>query len=325
MYSGSDELEEKAELEGELEGEEERYKEGEERVDTAQLDVPAASQKPITVSHSSSEYVTCTSEMDGSQGRQGPGDHASQREGELIASSASNRTLTTEHAQSYGTPLRLSTEHDLSYGTPLSTEHVQTSPTGRNPMEMENGLTGQLQAPPTIGSGRVHVTHPFSSQSSDSHSCKRFNNLLDKCNADESDIVRPKPRVQAPSLSLHAGGVAGFQQPVPHSGTSQQARVGAASSSGTLVSNITLGRPHNLEEDKHVHIHTSLPEVSPSPDIEGEGPREVPESLQSFLFPVSNSPMDLVTTLSRLASFTGELLMVLTPKISKTNKVRHIH
>ena len=44
--------------------------------------------------------------------------------------------------------------------------------------------------------------------------------------------------------------------------------------------------------------------------------RDDPRS--SFLFPVSNSPMDVVTMLSRLASFTGKLLKVLTPKIRKT-------
>ena len=36
---------------------------------------------------------------------------------------------------------------------------------------------------------------------------------------------------------------------------------------------------------------------------------------QAFLFPVSNSPMDIVTMLARLASFTGTLLGVLIPKL----------
>ena len=39
---------------------------------------------------------------------------------------------------------------------------------------------------------------------------------------------------------------------------------------------------------------------------------------QAFLFPVSNSPMDLVTMLVRLASFTGTLLGVLIPKLKST-------
>ena len=36
---------------------------------------------------------------------------------------------------------------------------------------------------------------------------------------------------------------------------------------------------------------------------------------QTFLFPVSNSPMDIVTMLMRLASFTGTVLTVLIPKV----------
>ena len=36
---------------------------------------------------------------------------------------------------------------------------------------------------------------------------------------------------------------------------------------------------------------------------------------RTFLFPVSNSPMDVVTMLVRLASFTGTLLSVLIPKV----------
>lgn len=39
---------------------------------------------------------------------------------------------------------------------------------------------------------------------------------------------------------------------------------------------------------------------------------------QAFLFPVSNSPMDIVTMLVRLASFTGTLLGVLIPKLKST-------
>lgn len=38
-------------------------------------------------------------------------------------------------------------------------------------------------------------------------------------------------------------------------------------------------------------------------------------SHQTFLFPVSNSPMDIVTMLMRLASFTGTILGVLIPKV----------
>ena len=41
------------------------------------------------------------------------------------------------------------------------------------------------------------------------------------------------------------------------------------------------------------------------------------ESVQNFLFPVSNSPIDIVTMLTRLACFTGSILNVLTPKLQR--------
>ena len=41
------------------------------------------------------------------------------------------------------------------------------------------------------------------------------------------------------------------------------------------------------------------------------------EGVQNFLFPVSNSPIDIVTMLTRLACFTGSILNVLTPKLQR--------
>ena len=41
--------------------------------------------------------------------------------------------------------------------------------------------------------------------------------------------------------------------------------------------------------------------------------------LEHFLFPVSNSPIDMVTMLIRLAAFTGTLLDMLTPKLKQNS------
>ena len=53
----------------------------------------------------------------------------------------------------------------------------------------------------------------------------------------------------------------------------------------------------------------------------GSGSQEVAEGtpksqeVRSYLFPVSNSPLDIITMLTRAASFTGVLLNILTPKL----------
>ena len=71
----------------------------------------------------------------------------------------------------------------------------------------------------------------------------------------------------------------------------------------------------------------SVATVTPSilqEEAVGEGMFE--DQLKSYLFPVSNSPLDLITMLSRMAHFTGELLNTLVPKssgaeFSSSNKV----
>lgn len=206
----------------------------------------------IAVSHSSSLYVSCTSEREG---------HALQP------------------AESAGSDLTSVTE---AGGTVSSSA------------ERENGSTGQLLVPPRPHSGLGQTT-PLHSTSS---ATPRFNNLLDKCNAADSDIVRSKPRVPQ--------GEEPFTKPRTGSGS-------VMSATETVSTDILVSQ--TLSGAEHLHGHTSSPEVSPSPL--GGYPMEDPGTLQSYLFPVSNSPVDLVMMLSRLASFTGELLTVLTPKIRK--------
>ena len=203
----------------------------------------------ITDSHSSSLYVSCTSEKDAFQ-----------------------------PAESAGSDLPTVTEHSEPGTVDSSTER-------------ENGSTGQLVIPPHNGLGQTTPLHSASSAT------PRFNNLLDKCNAAESDIVRPKPRVPQGEQSITK----------PRTGSGS-----VMSAAETVSTDIFVNQSLSGAEDRC--DLTSSPEVSPSPV---GGYMEGPGALQSYLFPVSNSPVDLVMMLSRLASFTGELLTVLTPKIRK--------
>ncbi len=43
------------------------------------------------------------------------------------------------------------------------------------------------------------------------------------------------------------------------------------------------------------------------------------QSFQNYFFPVSNSPVDIVTMLTRLACFTGSILNVLTPRLPRSS------
>lgn len=74
--------------------------------------------------------------------------------------------------------------------------------------------------------------------------------------------------------------------------------------------------------------HTSLEESQDTlkEGNDGEGSIEPRSSAsytagvdhRTFLFPVSNSPMDIVTMLVRLATFSGSLLSVLIPKVKSS-------
>ena len=212
--------------------------------------------------------------------------HTSQEPGQdLEGSAASSKTLTAEHAPYHSA--------------------------------MENGLTGQLQAAAHPDGHTPRTGDPTALPKA-----TRFNNLLDKCDAAESDIVKPKPR--APTTLVHPSF---HHQPEPtYPGHLQPALLPARPRTDT-VSSIDMpgppppppaARPGMGSGDIHSHLTTTTttsPELSPSPL--GDLPED-PGPLQSFLFPISNSPIDMVCMLSRLASFTGELLAVLTPKIRKT-------
>ena len=158
-----------------------------------------------------------------------------------------------------------------------------TLPSTQATLSPGNGRTGQLHPPPAPA---------------------RFNNLLDSCNADDSDTVKPKPR--GPPLAT-------VYQAAPHD--VPHIEDDPPSPASTPISSPGDGSPTKDDFHRRYHGHSPLNGMSPPLGMfpGGEG------QLQSYLFPISNSPMDLVTMLSRLASFTGELLLVLTPKIRKTS------
>lgn len=230
---------------------------------------------------------------------------------------------------------------------------AEDSRTSNASHEVENGLTGQLVQADATGNGAVPNNGGSVSQSS-SLASPKFNNLLDKCNSEESDVVRPKPQViQAPSaIRPHLGSKQNSEdsdvvRPKPqviHAPSAMRPHLGNKQNSKDsdvvrpkpqVIHAPSVVKPHPTTtakswHDDHTHLadntstatstlsvkSPSSPEITPSPS---EGYREGGGGvIQSYLFPVSNSPMDIVTMLSRLASFTGELLRVLTPKISKT-------
>ena len=80
-----------------------------------------------------------------------------------------------------------------------------------------------------------------------------------------------------------------------------------------------------------VSAHSSSPEFIDKPEANEMGDRDndfdcdTPvrslsrQSFQSYFFPVSSSPVDIVTMLTRLACFTGSILNVLTPRLPRTS------
>lgn len=294
VYSASDELDE--EIEAELHGEEPV------RVEDSVPRIPLVLKpEAIASSHSSStEYVTCASEISGSLRAQQGLDSGS-------------------HAYLSAEALDPRERSGVSLASTVTSEHAQTA------TRRENGSTGQLpfSQPPAVGvSGKVLPTPQATPPHTNSlgHSMK-FNNLLDKCDATDSDIVKPKPSTLQPAPwsenppSLVPPGVPlAKHQPPNMQKSSQLSTVSSRASTGSpiAISPTTVNTPDKMES---LHEQTS-PEASPSPL---DGMSEDTGTLQPFLFPVSNSPVDLITMLSRLASFTGGLLTVLTPKIRKTS------
>ncbi len=179
----------------------------------------------------------------------------------------------------------------------------------------ENGTTGQVLPMASIVGGDATPSDatPFFT-----NSCTKFNNLLDKCSADDSDIVRPKPRVAHASDSdlkpkviqaSTSGGIKWNNSQTYHGDISSSQQTSHDEGYDNLP------KPEAYLGD---HQTISSPEVSPSPNEEVFKEKPAPLT-ESFLFPVSNSPIDIVTMLSRLALFTGELLNILTPKLRESS------
>lgn len=159
----------------------------------------------------------------------------------------------------------------------------------------------------------------------------RFGNMLDGCAsgesaAEEDIIVRSKPAhvgvgggsSQTASSSKGVSGTSHVPPPAstetvpglaewardhrgdhpPSSKVSFPPSTSSSSSSSPLIKTHSSSSP---SEDRSSLLANLSPEA-----------RDVPLQLKPFLFPVSNSPVDIVTMLTRLASFTGTILQVLT-------------
>ena len=188
--------------------------------------------------------------------------------------------------------------------------------------------------------GVVYRSSAFSAATTTTTDPVKFDNLLDECGKEE--MVRPKPRAHRSATSnTHKANTSlpTAPEPIPTSSSSLTAREPAvptediASGSSTVssyhdTSHNNLKSYSSLSLDRHSDIEESI-------HHEGEGRERkrgdevigaddgrvgwrvsaLSQENSAYLFPVSNSPLDIVTMLTRLACFTGTLLNTLTPKL----------
>ncbi len=166
----------------------------------------------------------------------------------------------------------------------------------------------------------------------DFQSVVRFGNMLDNCASGESAVeddvvVKPKP-VPAGAVGgghdLYTGGSSSWT-------TAEDASLSARTppvATDAGLSGRSKDRPSSPKlASKGSSVSSSS---SPSPSVKacssssvdgGRSPLLSPDTgdtqVKQFLFPVSNSPVDMVTMLTRLAAFTGVVLQVLTPKLRR--------
>ena len=182
----------------------------------------------------------------------------------------------------------------------------------------------------SVPSSMENVTSPF-----------KFNNLLDKCGVEDSEEVKSKPdptRMAEPGRERSESNISDEFNRSPKQQQQQRVpRREMVNANGAAVPNISQEASiadHDMSTATHVSDETlrltssNVPEtgrddesvvtVTPTMPLSDEHESVEMGNVKPYLFPVSNSPLDLVTMLSRMAHFTGELLNTLVPKASKT-------
>lgn len=173
----------------------------------------------------------------------------------------------------------------------------------------------------------------------------KFGNLLDRCEVGHSDDPKPKPRVVRPSGQSIADGDVHPSQWAETRGTASTDELHIPPASVRTVPELaewwkTHPQRDSAAIDDHLRASTHSPHSSASPELDckpndrssmnlptDEFDHNTPISsrpfsrgtFQNYFFPVSNSPVDIVTMLTRLASFTGTILNVLTPRLPRSN------
>lgn len=213
------------------------------------------------------------------------------------------------------------------------------------PLPVGNGSTGQLvfssgpvvkgiDDKPDHSNGIVGVTDQSGTSVTSSF---KFNNLLDKCGAEESDEVRSKPdpvsgapQVPSPARERAESNISDEFNRSPHqqrtawnstAGNVEEVSVTEGSTTVHDVSTTTRNSDETLRQRFSTKMdsgdHESGETVTPIiAEHNQEQQQMLGGELKSFLFPVSNSPLDLVTMLCRMAHFTGELLNTIVPKVN---------
>ena len=188
--------------------------------------------------------------------------------------------------------------------------------------------------------GVVYRSSAFSAPTTTTTAPVKFDNLLDECGKEE--VVRPKPRAHRSTTSnTHKANTSlpTAPEPILTSSSSLTAREPAVPTEDMASGSSTVSSYHDtshnnpksyssLSLDRHSDIEESI-------QHEGEGRERkrgdevigaddgrvgwrvsaLSQENSAYLFPVSNSPLDIVTMLTRLACFTGTLLNTLTPKL----------
>lgn len=198
-------------------------------------------------------------------------------------------------------------------------EVLETSSTSTGTLVASSSLVAEQQ--PHTGHAQRHSGQEAATGMDDHSGSYKFHNLLDKCSAEDSSNTAPaKHKIVSPIA---------IKKPTPTPPLEPTVIVlptEIVASPASTTNSFTWSHGADGQFDDTVK-HSNNP--SPSPSLEASpSPVNVAAAtasgpLQSYLFPVSNSPIDMVTMLSRLASFTGELLAVLTPKIRKSNFAHH--
>lgn len=239
-----------------------------------------------------------------------------------------------QHSSDYHTPSTISDDEELkqlSDGRKISTKHathILDDSAGKKLAVSEEGNKFHVITTDKVDEehtdGVVFQPHHFSS--TDPPPVKL-------AGIDEGGVVKPKPRPSTPAIVTinkpHSNSI--FASPEPIISATQEpvfledASVVSSTASSFHDTSQNLQKDYSsLSLDRHSDVEGSIMEHRGTSDPQGNTADivglqwRVDQLLKrdnSYLFPLSNSPIDIVIMLNRLTCFTSTLLNTLTPKL----------